>query len=281
MYKYISKNLLFVATAAPQASGGIGSATPDESWIVVYLIDTVTGRILHRVTHYGSQGPVHAVFSENWVIYHYFNLRAHRYEMSVIEIYDQSRADNKDVLKLVLGKHNLSLPISSYSRPEIVTKSQSYFFTHSIKTIAVTFTAKGITSKQLLIGTIGDQVLAVDKRFLDPRRTLNPTQAEREEGIIPLTDSLPIIPQSYITHSLKVEGLRGIITVPARLESTSLVFAHGVDLFFTRLAPSKMYDSLTEDFSYALLLLTIVALVAAIFVTSILSERKELQDKWR
>lgn len=32
------------------------------------------------------------VFSENWVVYHYFNLRAHRYEMSVIEIYDQSRA---------------------------------------------------------------------------------------------------------------------------------------------------------------------------------------------
>lgn len=32
------------------------------------------------------------VFSENWVVYHYFNLRAHRYEMSVVEIYDQSRA---------------------------------------------------------------------------------------------------------------------------------------------------------------------------------------------
>lgn len=45
------------------------------------------------------------------------------------------------------------------------------------------------------------QVLALDKRYLDPRRSVNPTQAEREEGIIPLTDSLPIIPQvcwSYI-----------------------------------------------------------------------------------
>lgn len=39
------------------------------------------------------------------------------------------------------------------------------------------------------------QVLALDKRYLDPRRSVNPTQAEREEGIIPLTDSLPIIPQ--------------------------------------------------------------------------------------
>lgn len=87
--------------------------------------------------------------------------------------------------------------------------------------------------------------------------------------------------QSYVTHSLKVEGLRGILTVPAKLESTTLVFAYGVDLFYTRLAPSRTYDSLTEDFSYALLLLTIVALVAAIFVTWVLSEKKELREKWR
>lgn len=61
MYKYISKNLLFVATVAPKASGEIGIATPEESWLVVYLIDTVTGRVLHRMTHHGSRGPVHAV----------------------------------------------------------------------------------------------------------------------------------------------------------------------------------------------------------------------------
>lgn len=66
--------------------------------------------------------------------------------------------DNKDIWKFVLGKHNLTVPISSYSQPEVVTKSQSYFFSHSVKEIAVTSTAMGITSKQLLIGTSGDQV---------------------------------------------------------------------------------------------------------------------------
>uniref|UniRef100_A0A8R7P0I9 ER membrane protein complex subunit 1 n=1 Tax=Triticum urartu TaxID=4572 RepID=A0A8R7P0I9_TRIUA len=196
MYKYLSKNLIFVATVSPKAAGEIGSAAPEEASLMAYLIDAVSGRILHRVTHHGAQGPVHAVVSENWVVYHYFNLRAHRFEIAVIEIYDQSRADNKDVLKLILGKHNLSAPMTSYSRPEVMVKSQSYFFTHSVKAMAVTQTAKGITSKQLLIGTTGDQVLALDKRFLDPRRSLNPTQQEKEEGIIPLTDSLPIIPQN-------------------------------------------------------------------------------------
>lgn len=78
------------------------------------------------------------------------------YFFSFLIKYNQQ--ENKDVLTLVLGKHNLTSPISSYSRPEIVTKSQSYFFTHSVRAIAVTSTAKGITSKHLLIGTIGDQV---------------------------------------------------------------------------------------------------------------------------
>ncbi|KAL0410006.1 UNVERIFIED_CONTAM: ER membrane protein complex subunit [Sesamum latifolium] len=123
MYKYISKNLLFLATVAPKAVGPIGSVTPDESSLVVYVIDTVTGRILHRMTHHGSQGPIKAVFSENWIVYHYFNLRAHRYEMSVIEIYDQARAENKDVLKLVFGTHNLTSPITAYSR---LRSSQSH-----------------------------------------------------------------------------------------------------------------------------------------------------------
>nr|VDC85027.1 unnamed protein product [Brassica rapa] len=271
LYKYVSRNLLFVATVSPKGAGEIGSVTPEESALVVYLIDTITGRILHRLSHQGCQGPVHA----NWVVYHYFNLRAHKYEVTVVEIYDQSRAENKNVWKLVLGKHNLTAPISSYSRPEMFTKSQSYFFAQLVKTIAVTSTAKGITSKQLLIGTIGDQILALDKRFV------NLSQAEKEEGIIPLTDSLPIIPQSYITHSLKVEGLRCIVTAPAKLESTTYVFAYGVDLFYKRLAPSKTYDSLTDDFSYALLLITIVALVAAIYITWVVLEKKELSEKWR
>lgn len=71
---------------------------------------------------------------------------------------ERNSQDNKDVWKLILGKHNLTSPVSSYSRPEVIAKSQSYFFTSSVKAMEVTSTVKGITSQQLLIGTIGDQV---------------------------------------------------------------------------------------------------------------------------
>jgi ER membrane protein complex subunit 1 len=83
-----------------------------------------------------------------------------------------------------------------------------------------------------------------------------------------------------VTHSHQVEALRAIVSIPAKLEST-IVFTYGVDLFYTQLAPSRTYDSLTDEFSYALLLITIAVLVAAIIGTWIWSEKKELRDKWR
>lgn len=87
--------------------------------------------------------------------------------------------------------------------------------------------------------------------------------------------------QAYLTHRYQVAGLRGIVTETSRLESTTLVFAYGLDLFYIRTAPSRMYDSLTEDFSYSLLLLTVVALVVAILVAWVLADRKEVQMKWK
>lgn len=72
------------------------------------------------------------------------------------------------MLKIVFGKHNLTSPVTAFSRPEVSTKSQSYFFAHSVKTMAVTLTAKGITSKQVLLGTIGDQVsVCTNKLVID------------------------------------------------------------------------------------------------------------------
>ena len=61
MYKYLNKNTLFVATVAPKGSGTIGEVSPEESWLVVYIIDTVTGHILYRLKHPNMHGPVHAV----------------------------------------------------------------------------------------------------------------------------------------------------------------------------------------------------------------------------
>ena len=61
LYKYVRKNVLFVVIVAPRDAGPIGTTAPEEAWLVAYLVETVTGWILYRVTHQGMQGPVHAV----------------------------------------------------------------------------------------------------------------------------------------------------------------------------------------------------------------------------
>ena len=60
LFKYLNKNLVFVATVTPKPQEQVGAANP-ESTMVAYLIDTVSGRILHRISHPNTQGPVHAV----------------------------------------------------------------------------------------------------------------------------------------------------------------------------------------------------------------------------
>jgi hypothetical protein len=61
LFKYLNKNLVFVATVTPKSKDVVGAAIPEESTMVAYLIDTVSGRILHRISHPNMQGPVHAV----------------------------------------------------------------------------------------------------------------------------------------------------------------------------------------------------------------------------
>ncbi|KAI4376951.1 hypothetical protein MLD38_014652 [Melastoma candidum] len=66
-------------------------------------------------------------------------------------------------------------PMSSYSRTEINATSQSYFFTHSAKAIAVTLRPRGS---------------GVDKIYLYPRAiNCSSHMAVKVEGLIPLTDS--------------------------------------------------------------------------------------------
>ena len=71
-----------------------------------------------------------------------------------------------------------------------------------------------------------------------------------------------------------------VITSPALLESTSLVLASGLDLFFTRVAPSGSFDVLSEGFSKGQLLATILALMIALLVLRPLVRRKALKARW-
>ena len=158
---------------------------------------------------------------------------------------------------------------------------QSYVLSLPVKAMTVTSSALGITANQVLVATLSDQIYAIDKKLLDPRRpTQKPTNADKEEGLIPYNEFLPIAPQKFVTYTHQVAGLREINCWPTRRESSVVVLAHGTDVFYARMMPSKSFDMLEDDFSYSLLVTTIFGLLVATFVVYSMVQKDNLKRNW-
>ncbi|GFR39708.1 hypothetical protein Agub_g187 [Astrephomene gubernaculifera] len=285
-YKYLNPNLLVVATgpangapAVDPESGDAGDVLSAE--VTVHLVDTVTGRVLHRQSHAGARGPVTAVMTENAVVYFYRDLDSGRHVATSMELYD---ATNRQFSVLdYLFNPNSTQPVSSFATTPVEVISQSFFSRVVPTAAAVTRTEQGITAKQLLLVTNTDQVYALGRRWVDPRRPKKQklTQDEMEEGLLLYQDTLPLSPLSFATLDKQVLGVRGTRVEPTRLESTCLLFVHGVDVFFTRLAPAKGFDSLEDDFNYALLVTLLAGLTVGAVLMHHMSKRTALAQKWK
>jgi ER membrane protein complex subunit 1 len=77
-----------------------------------------------------------------------------------------------------------------------------------------------------------------------------------------------------------VAQVKKIVTSPALLESSTLVFAHGLDLFCGRAAPSGTFDVLSPNFNKAQLVLTILALATGIIAVRPMVRKKMLRERW-
>ena len=78
-----------------------------------------------------------------------------------------------------------------------------------------------------------------------------------------------------------VSNINGIYTSGSGLESTCLVFAYGLDLFWTRVTPSRMFDVLKEDFDYWFIVGTLGILVLVTIVSQRLASIKMLRQAWQ
>ncbi|XP_067826240.1 ER membrane protein complex subunit 1 isoform X2 [Heptranchias perlo] len=132
LYKYLNPNLLAVVTESIDTHH-------ERTFICVYLIDGVTGRIIHESVQRKARGPVYVVHSENWLVYQYWNTKSRRNEMTVLELYEGTDRYN-------------STAFSSLDRPlSPIIFQQSYIFPSAISLVEATITEKGITSRHLLI----------------------------------------------------------------------------------------------------------------------------------
>nr|POF07043.1 er membrane protein complex subunit 1 [Quercus suber] len=255
LYKYLSPNVALVATA--------NDATKLATF---YVLDTVSGAILyssfHSAVDFGA--PIATLMSENWFAYSFTadsSATAPKgHQLIVGELFESLVPNDRGPLS---AASNFS---SLHSGTHPYTLTRTYQIPESISKMAVTRTQQGITSRQILaVLQDSNSIVGIPYGVLDPRRPVSrdPTKDEMAEGLTRYAPVIEFDPKWYLNHQREVMGIRDIITSPALIESTSLVFTYGLDVFGTRLSPSFSFDILGKDFNKFQMLATVAALAVA------------------
>jgi hypothetical protein len=151
-----------------------------------------------------------------------------------------------------------------------------------VKTAGVTTTKDGISTREVLLGLSSNQIVALDRRLLDPRRPLDKlTMQEMEDGLVQYHPVLYPPHDGYLTYNSTIPRLRKVATAPTRMESATLVAAWGLDFFVVQHHPSGPYDLLSEDFNYVLLILMTSALAVAVYFLKLVSQQAAVQVMWK
>ena len=289
--RYVNPNKLLVATQWR-------SAEKREATLGVYLFDTVTGQELLHLTHRHGEQPVRLFQYENWVGYQYWHAHAHRFEFVSVELFapSSSSSSSSSTQKPVAfpffqqaaegEKKNPQLdyavPFSSYDRLVPSSYSAAFIAPFPVDAIAVTDSLRGLTPRHLLFATAGGRVVSVDARVFDPRRPLSAALSEeqRAEELMAYHPEIAFPSRSLLSYNLSLTGLAQLVTSPTLVESTSLIFAYGLDLFSTRFAPAQQFDLLQSEFNKPLLILTVVILLSLTLCTWLYLQWRNLKYLW-
>lgn len=270
LYKYLNPNLVLVTAVSDESSTAS-----------FYLLDSVSGEILHSESFEGvdTTQPITSAISENWFAYSLWGdvvsspispSASKGYQIIVSDLYESDVPNYRGPLGSADNSSSLEpsdIPNAHPALPHVVT--QSFIISQPISHMAVTQTRQGITTRQLLC-TLAEQnsIVGIPRTILDPRRPVgrDPTPEEAEEGLFRYLPVIELDPKLVLSHKREVAGVKDVITTPALLESTSLVFAYGVDIFGTRVAPSAAFDILGKGFNRLSLVSTVAALALGVGV---------------
>lgn len=271
-YKYLNPNTLVLAAVDDAART-----------LTVYLLDTVSGQLLHSSQYAGvdSTKPIECAMAENWFVCTFFGQYSLRdsptqslkgYQIVVSDLYESDEPNSRGPLGDNTPNFSALDPVDvptadGVALPSVV--SQAYVLSAPISALQVTQTRQGITSRQLLAYLPESHgIVGIPRALLEPRRPVgrDPTPAEAEEGLMRYHPAIEIDPKLVVTHERDVLGVEEILAAPAVVESTSLVFAYGVDVFGTRVAPSFLFDILGKGFNKVALVGTVLALFVGVLM---------------
>eukprot|EP01038_Epipyxis_sp_PR26KG_P014043 gene14043-18834_t len=316
--KYLNPHLAVVITISPVAAansnyfdydktddGGNNTDSSKTPFLHIHAIDTATGRIIKRIDIEFGVKPVHSVIVDNHVIVTYWNSQAKRTELSSIVMYEG-----------VIDKYELSPSIvaaaygaragpsaykqannnngddaqyySSYSSIIPIHLQKTYILPKAVTAISHTCSAQGITNKNILIGFVNGQTYSVDMRQIHPRRPMGePSQSEKEEGMLKYNPFVILHPQAAVTLNSSVIGYSSaLLSIPARLESSSIIISYAkngesVDFHINRVIPSGGFDMIASDFNYMLLMGILGGLGLVVMMLKNFHQRKQLKMLWK
>lgn len=273
LYKYLNPNLILIVTTAVERSTAN-----------TYVIDSVSGAVLHSSTHTGvdTRQPISSVLTENWLAYSLFSesgavpensaqieqKAVAGYQLIISEMFESRFPNDRGPLDDSANFSSIR-PISadeagSGDIPHVI--SQTFLLPGPIAHMTTTSTLQGITPQSLLCALPQTQaLLSIPRYFIDPRRPVgrDPSPVEAEEGLFKYSPLLEFEPKWLLNHKRELLGISSVITSPSKLESTSLVFAYGdADIFGSRVSPIGSFDMLGKGFSKLQLIGTVVALAA-------------------
>ncbi|KXJ94145.1 hypothetical protein Micbo1qcDRAFT_132221 [Microdochium bolleyi] len=283
-YKYLNPNTLVVAAIDESTAA-----------LTIYLLDSVSGQILSSSVFEGVDGgkDVTCALAENWftcTFYGEYTLRdtptqaLKGYQIVITDLYESEVSNDRGVLGDTTDYSAFDPVDLPSGAPLPSAESKTFVLSTPLTSLAVTQTRQGITTRQVLAYAPElHSIAGLPRPLLEPRRTVgrDPTAAEMEEGLSRYHAAIELDPRMMITHERDVLGVCEIITSPATLESTSLVFAYGIDIFGTRVAPSMAFDILGRGFNKATVVTTVLALVAGVTVLGPIVRKKQIDLRWQ
>lgn len=190
-------------------------ANPKQLSLTIYLVDNVSGQILHELKHTGvdtSKG-VETHVAENVVYWTYFTNghsagQSRGGRITVAELYESREKNERFNTYAILFGINFRTEWTSFGEgyPRVI--AQTYLFEHPVSALTTTSTRHGITSRDLLVATT-QQLIALPKRLLDPRRPVLHAGGkikgdEKEEGLLPYEPVIPDERKWTISHMNEV-----------------------------------------------------------------------------
>lgn len=257
LYKYTDSNRLVLVAEDREAHT-----------LHVYVIDASSGRLAHHSVLADAATPVLVAAVEHALAVTYRNVKQHRFDMLVTELYEQTIDWSRE------SKVNDG---TKRAAPRVETRTVT--LPEQPTALAATQTMHGVAHRQWLIAFESGRVYAAPRELLDVGVDLPEGAAHT------LSPQLALVGLFVASHTrdLGHPAPTLIAVSPTRLESTCVAAATGGagGVFLWRALPSGRFDVLAENFSYLTLIGTISAVVLATLIVRHLAAGKAVKEQWQ